>query len=154
DRVDADEAAARAVVLELDDPGDLGEQRIVLAEADVLAGVEATAALADEDRAAGDEVAVVALDAEPLGVAVAPVARAALTFLMCHCRETSEDDVLDGDAGQRAAMSLRLAEALAALLLEDADLRSAGLAFDDADDAGVGHEGRAGDHVAAVLADH
>jgi hypothetical protein len=41
--------------------------------ADVLAGVEAGAALADDDRAGVDGGAVVHLHAEPLGLRVAPV---------------------------------------------------------------------------------
>ena len=42
-------------------PVDLREDRVVLAEADVQAGPEAAAALPHEDRAAGDDVAVVRL---------------------------------------------------------------------------------------------
>ena len=53
-------------------------------EPGVEARTEATPALADDDRAAGDEVAVVRLDAEALRVRVAPVAGAALTFFVCH----------------------------------------------------------------------
>ena len=52
---------------------DLGEQRVVLAKADVQPGLEAAAALADEDRPTGHDVAVVALDPEPLRVGIAPV---------------------------------------------------------------------------------
>ena len=62
-----------AVIRELDRAVDLRKQRVVLAEADVQTGTEPPAALADEDRSAGDEVAVVALDAQALRVAVAPV---------------------------------------------------------------------------------
>src|SRR5215510_14001871 len=51
-RNDRDEPAVRAVVLELHGAGHLREQRVVLAEADVLARVELASALADEDRAA------------------------------------------------------------------------------------------------------
>ena len=63
---------------------DLREQRVVLAEADVEAGPEPAAALTHEDRSAGDDVAVEPLDAEALRIAVAPVARAALTFFCSH----------------------------------------------------------------------
>ena len=69
-----------AVIFELHAAVDLGEERVVLAETDVEPGLEPAAALAHEDRAAGHDVAVVALDAEPLRVAVAPVAGAALSF--------------------------------------------------------------------------
>ena len=37
---DADELAHAAAVAEFDDAGDLGEQRVVLADADVLAGLD------------------------------------------------------------------------------------------------------------------
>src|SRR6478672_3723124 len=84
ERLDADDAAARAVVLELHAPGGLGEDRVVLAEAGVQARLKTAAALADNDGAAGDDVAVVRLDAEPLRVGIAPVARAALSFFMSH----------------------------------------------------------------------
>ncbi len=48
--MDADVASARAVILELDHALNLGEQRVVLAEADVQARAELAAALADENR--------------------------------------------------------------------------------------------------------
>src|SRR5690606_39002319 len=48
-------------------------------------GLELPAPLAHEDRPAGDDVAVEPLDAEALCRAVAPVARASLTLLRCHC---------------------------------------------------------------------
>src|SRR5439155_24963602 len=82
--LDADDTAVRAVVFELHAAGDLREDRVVLAEARVEPGTEPAPALADDDRAAGDEVAVVRLHAEPLRVGVAAVAGAALTFLMSH----------------------------------------------------------------------
>ena len=71
---DADDAPARAVVFELHAAGDLREDRVVLAAAGVQAGPEPASALADDDRAAGDEVAVVRLDAQALRVRVAAVA--------------------------------------------------------------------------------
>src|SRR5687767_151337 len=49
-RNDRDEPAVRAVIFELHGAGHFGEQRVVLAEADVLAGCELAAALPDEDR--------------------------------------------------------------------------------------------------------
>src|SRR5436190_19698521 len=50
-------------------------------------------------------------------------------------------------------MALRPAHALATLLLEDPDLRSALLAVDDGDHAGVGDERGAGENLSAVLFD-
>ena len=65
---DVDEAALLALVLELYDAGDLGVEGVVGAAADIEAGFVRCAALADEDAAAGDGLAVATLDAEPLGV--------------------------------------------------------------------------------------
>src|SRR2546426_1970576 len=80
ERLNTDHAAVCAVVLELHAARDLGEDRVVFAEAGIQPGAEAAAALAHDNRAAGHDVAVVGLDAEPLRVRVAPVARAALSF--------------------------------------------------------------------------
>ena len=44
------------------------------------------AALAHDDRAAGDEFAGKGLYAQPLCIGVASVCGAASTLLMCHCR--------------------------------------------------------------------
>ena len=49
-----------------------------------MPGLEAGAALADEDAAAGDELPAEALDAEHLGIGVATVPRAADTLLVRH----------------------------------------------------------------------
>src|SRR6188508_521623 len=117
--MDADDTALGAVVFELDRAGDLGEQRVVLAAPDVEAGIEAAAALADEDGAAGHDVAVEPLDAEALRIAVTPVARAALSLFMCHDElyELAEIDAGDAYAGERRAVPLGAAHALPALLL-------------------------------------
>ena len=71
--MDADHSALGAVVFELDRAVDLREQGVVLAAADVEAGIESAAALAHQDRPAGHDVAVEALDAEALRIAVAAV---------------------------------------------------------------------------------
>src|ERR1041384_7429603 len=73
DRIDGDELAHAAAVGELDDAGDLGEERVVLAAAYVGAGLDAGAALADDDGAAGDELSAESLDAKPLRVRIAAV---------------------------------------------------------------------------------
>src|SRR4030095_16965424 len=83
-RYHADASAVRSVILVPDPAGNFRKQRVVLAEPDVQAGAEPPTALSDEDRSARHEVAVVALDSEPLSVAVAAVSRAALAFLMRH----------------------------------------------------------------------
>src|SRR3954451_4168757 len=61
-----------------------GEQGVVLAGADVKAGHELGAALADNDRSGGDERATVRLHAAVLGIGVAAVLRRAAAFLMSH----------------------------------------------------------------------
>src|SRR6266545_4343746 len=66
---DRDDPAARAVVRELHDAVGRGEERVVLAAPDVEPRAETAAALADENRSAAHDVAVVALDAEALRVA-------------------------------------------------------------------------------------
>src|SRR6185436_836351 len=67
--------------------------------------------------------------------------------------QTSHFDSGDADPRVGAAMSARAPDALAAALLEHADLRAARLAVDDADDLHVGDERRAGEDFAAVLFD-
>src|SRR5260221_8322450 len=74
ERLDADDPAARAVVLELHASGRLREDRVVLAEARVQAGLKTASALANDDGAAGHDVAVVRFDAEALRVGIAAVA--------------------------------------------------------------------------------
>src|SRR5690349_12874523 len=65
-RLDVDKLAHAAPVAEIDHAGHLGEQGIVLAPADVEAGLDLGAALPDDDRTAGDELAAEDLHAEPL----------------------------------------------------------------------------------------
>jgi hypothetical protein len=60
------------------------EERPIAAGADVFARDELRAALPDDDAAGGDRFAAVGFHAQPLADAVATVADAALTFLMCH----------------------------------------------------------------------
>src|SRR3954454_47030 len=78
--------ATPATLAELHDPGPLGEDRVVLADAHALARVELRAALADDDLASRDGLAGEHLHAEALGVRVAPVAAGAEPLLMSHPR--------------------------------------------------------------------
>ncbi len=66
--LDADEAPVTATVGELHYAGDEGEERVVLALANVFARLVARAALADENRASVDELSAEALYAQPLSV--------------------------------------------------------------------------------------
>src|SRR5262249_14430682 len=68
----------------LDLAGRAREQRVVAAHADIGTGVIDRAALAHEDVARQNVLAVVALDAEAPARGVAAVARGAACFLVCH----------------------------------------------------------------------
>src|SRR4051794_1202210 len=138
DRDDAAAAAGR----ELHRARGAGEQRVVAAHADALAGLEAAAALADDDLAAGHGLAGEDLHAEALGVRVAAVAGGAEALLVCHLLRrllgrvglllrsgatavalvAGPDDVGHLDAGQVLAMARALAVAALGLELEDPQL--------------------------------
>src|SRR5262249_10177221 len=75
------------------------------------------------------------------------------SFFMSHCCALSHEDVFDSHAREDRAVAPGPAHALAALLLEHADLRPARLALDDRHDAGVGDERRTREDLAAVLFD-
>ena len=74
------EAAVLATVAEADHAGDLGEEGVVLAAADLFAGLQRCATLANDDGAAGDGLAGEELHAEALSVRVAAVAGGTTTF--------------------------------------------------------------------------
>lgn len=76
------DAAMRTVPL--DEAVDEGEERVVGAGADVGARVVLGAALADDDVAGEDELAVVLLHAEALGNAALAVVAGSLSFFVCH----------------------------------------------------------------------
>src|SRR6185436_4861008 len=82
--LDADEFAEAATVAVHDDSRHLGEERVVLAPADVEARFDDRAALPNQDGAAGDVLASVGLHAESLGIAVPAVSGATACFLVCH----------------------------------------------------------------------
>ena len=65
-------------------PGCECEQRVVAATADVGAGVEVRAALADDDLAGEDLLAAEALHAQSLSVGVTTVAGGACALFVCH----------------------------------------------------------------------
>src|SRR5277367_1871717 len=70
--------------VELDHAVDEREERVIAAHADVRAGMETRAALANNDVARDDFLAAEFFHAEALADAIAPVAYAALTFFMRH----------------------------------------------------------------------
>src|ERR1700722_3161324 len=67
-RIDVDEAAVLATILEANHAADLGEEGVVLAPADVCAGLQRCATLTDDDAATEDSLAAEYLNAESLGV--------------------------------------------------------------------------------------
>src|SRR5262245_2431237 len=83
-RLDANPLSRATLALEDHPAVDQSIQRIVAALADIRARMDARAALAHQDVAGADHLAVAALDAEEAGIAVAAVARGSLTFLVCH----------------------------------------------------------------------
>src|SRR3712207_3957844 len=87
---------------------DEGEQRVVTAAADTLPRVELGAALADQDLAGVDDLAAEPLHAQPLGVRVAPVARAGRTLLVSHRPSLLLRDLGDLDPRQRLTVPLPL----------------------------------------------
>ena len=81
-RHDADDGLlVGALDSELDLAVDEREQRVVLADTDVDAGVHFGPALADDDGSRGDRLAAEGFDAEPFGLRIAAVARAAARLL-------------------------------------------------------------------------
>ena len=73
--LDGDVLAQAAAVLEADNAADFGEQGVVFAAADVQAGLNAGSALAHDDGAARHQLAAEGFHAQPLRIAIAPVAR-------------------------------------------------------------------------------
>src|SRR6478672_1015259 len=124
---DVDDLAA-ALAAELDRARREGEQGVVTATADVGAGVEVGAALADDDLAGLDDLAAEALHTQVLGVGVATVASGRSALLMCHCSRPFLLDAGDLDAGQIGAETLALLVPGLVLELLDDDLRAAEIA--------------------------
>src|SRR3954451_15668676 len=142
--------AAAAADRELHGAGRAGVQRVVAAHADALAGLEAAAALTDDDLAPGDGLAGEHLHAEAFGVRVAAVAGGAEALLVCHllrrllgglglratpraaavARAARADDVGDLDAGEVLPVAGALAIAALGLELEDPQLLAANVLDD------------------------
>ena len=70
-------ATGAAFIHELNGAGDLGEKSVIFAATDICAGLNAGAALADDDGAAGNKLTAECFYAQPLRVGVAPVSRTA-----------------------------------------------------------------------------
>src|SRR5882672_11188088 len=91
--------------------GDAREQRVVAPHADVGAGMHLRAALAHQDLPGIDALAAERLDAEALGLGIAPVARAAACLLVGHALPLH--DIVDADLGVGLPMALRFLVVLA-----------------------------------------
>jgi hypothetical protein len=76
---------APALAVEVHRALDEREEGVVATDADVAAGVEARAALPDDDAAGLDGLPAEKLHAQSLTVRVAAVAAGALTLFVCHC---------------------------------------------------------------------
>ena len=81
-RVNADLALVAAFPLELDLTSNLSEKGIILTDANIVARVEVRTTLANENAAGGYDSALMLLDAQTLGFAVATVTGAGYAFLM------------------------------------------------------------------------
>src|SRR5206468_11212994 len=162
---DAHAQPAAAVILEPDHTVGPGEEGVVLAHPDVLPRLPLRAVLADEDRAALHPLAAVALDAEALGVAVAPVPARPLSLLVRHEPTSqkhwsgagrsrgrsgrrlvfpgSELDAVDPQRGVGLTVAPRPPVVLPLLVLEHANLSVASFPDDGAHDRGLVEERRA-----------
>src|SRR6185369_12523280 len=123
-----DEGATAGGGVEGDLAVGLGEQGMVLADADIGAGMELGAALADQHVARDHELIAEPLHAQALAGGIAAVARAAACFLMCHdfvllkAAPLGGLDVGDLERRQLLTMAALAAIVVAAMLLEDDDL--------------------------------
>src|SRR5690554_4089921 len=83
-KFDADESALCALVVKANDAVTESEQGEVPTSVDIATRLELRSALADQDASGVDYLTVEALDAQTLGLAVAPVLGTAGAFLVCH----------------------------------------------------------------------
>src|SRR3954471_20142707 len=127
-----------------------GEQRVVLAHADVGAGMELGAALAHDDGTGADEFAAEGLDAQHLRLGIAPVSRGAAAFFLCHFSCSLAGNGTDLQFGVLLAMALVLLVMLAATHLEDAHLLVLAVRHDRGLHRGTRHQGDADLQVATV----
>src|SRR5215210_677999 len=156
--VDADAPLGPGNWLEPHYAVDLGVDRVVLTDADVLTNPELRSALANNDRSRANELTVSPFDAEPLRLAITTVPRAANAFLVSHDYLSLDGDELgvdrrDRHPRQRLAMASPTPVPLLRLVLENDDFRTAKLLFDLCLDSCASHQWCA-DSGRAVAADH
>src|SRR3954464_455511 len=117
-RDDGDDAAAAAFA-EVDRARGAGVDRVVLADPDAVARLEAGPALTHDDLAAGDGLAGEDLHAEALRVRVAAVAAGAKALLVCH-ESLPLADLRDPDPRQLLTVTRPALVSALGLELEDA----------------------------------
>lgn len=100
---------------------------MVLADPDILPGVNAGAALANYDRSGCYQLTAKALYAQALGIGIASIARTSACFLVCHKKilswmfpdaDRSAVDGSDFNLGERLPVPLMLLVVLAPAQLE------------------------------------
>jgi hypothetical protein len=133
---------------------DQSEQRIVRGPADIFTGMNPGTALANDDAARSDHLAIVPLHAEKLRIAIPAVARAADTLFMCHdivlLKSDLQSDRFNLDGRAVLAMAVGAAIAFTALFLENDNLIVPGLVDDFALHGSAFQNRRANAHVGAV----
>jgi hypothetical protein len=82
--IHANKLAGTPLVFEFDYAGDHSEQRVILAAADILAGLPFRAALARQNIAAKDAFAPKLFQSQALGCRIAAITRRTYAFLMSH----------------------------------------------------------------------
>jgi hypothetical protein len=83
-RMDVDESAFAAFVLELDEAGNFGKQGVIFSQANIQSGLKPRPALADQDRATRNQLSSKAFDAQSLGIGIAPVSGTSHSLFMSH----------------------------------------------------------------------
>src|SRR5271156_3769444 len=146
----ADEFAVRALIFEAHHTSDGGEEAIVLGAADVSAGLVTRATLANQNTAAGNELAAETLDAQPLSVRIASVCGRAAALFMCHGKPLRNLDVADFDRGVILPVAALDIVLTARLVLQSEHFRTAILGHDLADDFGLGDVGAGSEFLVVV----
>jgi len=96
----------------LDDAIDFREYGVVFSQTDIIARMHFGSELANDDTACADGLAAEYLYAAPLRIAVSPVTRTPLSFLVCHGFYPLDGNFGDLHTGQRLPMSSLLVVAL------------------------------------------
>src|SRR3569832_2194386 len=106
------------------------EERVVLAHADIGAGMELGTALTHDDVAAGNLLAAEHLHTQHLGVGVATVAGRTACFLVCHGSLLARVNFGDLHFREVLTVATLAVRGLAALFLEGDDLLAAAVLDD------------------------